>query len=56
MTLLEMLKDYHELMQRKDELAAETKENNAAIEAAKQEITQQMIDDDVPSIAVNGYT
>ncbi len=56
MTLLEMLKDYHKLMQRKDALAADTKDNNAAIEAAKQEITQQMIDDDCPSISVNGYT
>ena len=56
MTLLELLKGYHELLQRKDELAAETKENNAAIEAAKQEITQQMIDDDCPTIAVSGYT
>lgn len=56
MTLLELLNGYHELLQRKDELAAETKENNAAIEAAKQEITQQMIDDDCPTIAVSGYT
>ncbi len=56
MTLLEMLKDYHKLMQRKDALAEETKDNNAAIEAAKLEITQQMIDDDCPSIAVGGYT
>lgn len=56
MTLLELLKGYHELLQRKEELAAETKENNAAIEAAKQEITQQMIDDDCPTIAVSGYT
>ncbi len=56
MTLLEMLKDYHRLMQRKDALAEETKDNNAAIEAAKKEITQQMIDDDCPSIAVGGYT
>ncbi len=56
MTLLEMLKDYNELMRRKEELAAQTKENSAAIEAAKLEITQQMIDDDCPSISVNGYT
>lgn len=55
-TIIDMIKDLHELMERKDELAAETKENNAAIEAAKQEITQQMIDDDCPSIAVSGYT
>lgn len=56
MALLEMLKSYQELLQRKEELAAETKENSAAIEAAKKEIAQQMIDDDCPSIAVGGYT
>lgn len=56
MALLEMLKSYQELLQRKEELAAETKENSAAIEAAKKEIAEQMIDDDCPSIAVGGYT
>ncbi len=55
-TLVEMAKELHELMGRKEELAAETKENNAAIEAAKLEISQQMIDDDCPSIVVSGYT
>lgn len=56
MTLLEMLKSYQELLQRKEELAEETKNNSAAIEAAKKEIAQQMIDDDCPSIAVGGFT
>lgn len=55
MTLLEMVKGYQGLLERKDELAALTKENNAAIEAAKLEITQQMIDDDCPKIATGGY-
>lgn len=54
-TLIEMVKDYHELLAIKDDLANQTKENNAAIEAAKAEIAQQMIDDDCPSIAVSGY-
>lgn len=56
MTLLEMVKDYQALLARKDELAALTKENSAAIEAAKQKITQQMVDDDCPRISTGGYT
>lgn len=56
MTLLEMVKDYQGLLERKDALAAEIKENNAAIEAAKNKIAQQMIDDDCPRISTGGYS
>ena len=56
MALIDMVKDYQALLERKDDLAAQTKENNAAIEAAKVQIAQQMIDDDCPQIAVGGYT
>ena len=56
MELLDMVKDYQQLLARKDELAALTKENSAAIEAAKQKITQQMVDDDCPRISTGGYT
>ena len=55
-TLLDMVKDYQQLLIKKDQLAEATKENNAAIEAAKAEITQQMIDDDCPRITTGGYT
>ncbi|MDO5765657.1 MAG: hypothetical protein Q4P84_08170 [Elusimicrobiales bacterium] len=55
MTLLEMVKDYQGLLERKATLEAETKENNAAIEAAKARITQQMVDDDCPRITTGGY-
>ena len=55
-TLADMVKELHELLGRKDELAAQTKDNNAAIEAAKQEIIQQMVDDDCSSIGCMGYT
>ena len=55
-TLLDMVKEYQALLERKDELATLTKENTAAIEAAKLEITQQMIDDDCPRISTGGYT
>lgn len=56
MTLLDMVKGYQTLLETKERLAAETKENNAAIEAAKAQIAQQMVDDDCPKISTGGYT
>lgn len=55
MELLEMLKDYQGLLEKKDDLAEQTKANNAAIEAAKAKITQQMVDDECPRISTGGY-
>jgi len=55
MTLLDMVRKYQELLVEKDRLADLTKENNAAIEAAKAEIAQQMVDDDCPQIGYAGY-
>lgn len=48
MTLLDMVRDYQSLLERKEELADEVKANNALIEEAKANISQQMIDDDCP--------
>lgn len=56
MELLEMLSNYQALLEKKDALAKQTKDNNAAIEAAKEQITQQMIDDDCPKISTGGYS
>lgn len=56
MTLLEMVRNYQTLLEEKDRLAECTKANNAAIEAAKNEIAQQMIDDDCPRISSGGYS
>lgn len=55
MVLLEMVKHYQSLLETKDDLAEQTKANNAAIEAAKAEITQQMVDDECPRISTGGY-
>lgn len=55
MTLLEMVKDYQELLRVKEDLAEQTKANNAAIEAAKKQITDQMVDEDCPRISTGGY-
>ena len=55
MTLLDMVRDYQSLLERKEELADEVKANNAMIEEAKANISQQMIDDDCPSISTGGF-
>ena len=56
MGLLEMVNEYQELLEEKEGLAEATKKNNKAIEEKKQEIAQQMIDDDCPKISCKGYT
>ena len=56
MNLLEMLNNYQTLLEKKDALAQQTKDNNTAIDAAKEEIAQQMIDDDCPKISTGGYS
>lgn len=56
MILLELVRNYQTLLNRKAELDAETKENNAAIEETKNQIAQQMVDDDCPKISTGGYT
>lgn len=55
MTLLDMVRKYQELLTEKDRLEELTKENSAAINAAKDEIAQQMVDDDCPRISSGGY-
>lgn len=56
MILLDMVREYQTLLETKEGLAAMTKENNAAIEAAKARIAQQMVDDDCPRISTGGYS
>ena len=55
MGLLEMVREYNELLDEKNGLKEATKRNNEAIDEKKKEIAQQMIDDDVTSISVGGY-
>lgn len=56
MALKDLILKYEDLRARKDELAEETKTNNAAIEEVKQKIADQMIEDDTPTIGVGDYT
>lgn len=44
MKLTEMLGQYEELLDKKDQLAKDTKDNNAAIDKLKAEIAEMMID------------
>ena len=55
MELTKKLEDYNALLDRKADLAAQTKENNAAIESMKQEIEDMMIDEDITKITAAGY-
>ena len=49
------VREYYKVLVRKDELAAETKENNALKEELEQEICRIMIDEDKPDTTVDGY-
>ncbi len=54
--LTDLVKELRSLLDEKDAIAAQTTANNAAIEAKKQEIIQEMIDSDTDSTTVGGYT
>ncbi len=54
--LTDLVKELRSLLDEKDAIAAQTTANNAAIEAKKQEIVQEMIDSDTDSTTVGGYT
>ena len=55
MKLTEMLAQYEELLDKKDQLAKDTKDNNAAIDKLKAEIAETMIDEDIPSQGYGDY-
>lgn len=55
MNLFNKIDSLKELLDRKEQLAQETKDNNAAIEDLKYEIAKTMIDEECPSISRNGF-
>lgn len=55
MKLTEMLAQYEVLLDKKDQLAQDTKDNNAAIDKLKAEIAETMIDEDIPSQGYGDY-
>lgn len=55
-TILQKIDEYKELLDRKDELAALVKENNAAIEACRDELAELMIAEECTKISRAGFT
>lgn len=53
--MLELVDLYKELLDRKEELAEQTKANNKEIETIKNELTQMMIEEECASVSRNGY-
>ena len=50
-----MLAQYEVLLDKKDQLAQDTKDNKAAIDKLKAEIAETMIDEDIPSQGYGDY-
>ena len=55
MELYEKIDQYKELLDRKEELADQTKLNNGKIEELRQQIAQEMIDNESPVVSRNGF-
>lgn len=53
--ILELVDLYKELLDKKDDLAEQTKANNAEIESIKNELTKMMVDEECASISRNGF-
>ena len=54
--LNERIAAYNALLERKESLAAETTENNKAIERARRELADLMIDTEIDRVSSGGYT
>ena len=55
MTLLEKIDQYKALLDRKDELADLTKDNNKAIETCRDELAQMMVDEECDKVSRSGF-
>lgn len=54
-TLDDKVRVYKDLLDKKDELAEQTKENNKKLDEIEQEIAQQMVDEEKPDTTVDGF-
>lgn len=54
--ILQKIDEYKALLDRKDELAALTKENNAEVEACRNELSELMIAEECTKISRAGFT
>lgn len=55
MDIVTMIDEYKELLDRKDELADQTKENNKKIQEARDALAKAMIDAEMPKVSRNGF-
>ncbi len=55
-TILQQLDHYRDLLDRKEQLAEATKENNQAIETARETLVDVMLNEEIPQISRNGYS
>ena len=55
MTLDDKVRAYKVLLDKKDELAEQTKANNEELKNLEQEIAQQMVDEEKPDTTVDGF-
>ena len=54
-TIFKKVDEYKELLDRKDQLEQDTKDNNKAIEQCKKELSQMMVDEECPKVSRNGF-
>lgn len=52
----DLVREYKEILDKKDELAEQTKANNKAKEEMEQRIAQMMVDEEKPNTTVDGFT
>lgn len=55
MDILKLIDDYKELLDTKDQLADQTKENNKKIQEARDALAKAMIDAEMPKVSRNGF-
>ena len=55
MELLELIDKYKEILDRKESLAEQTKENNKELEDLKKELSAKMIEEECPTISRDGF-
>lgn len=54
--IIPLIQEYEKLRERKDELAEEVKENNAAFKKIQEDICTAMVEEDIPKQGYNGFT
>lgn len=56
MKLTDKLDEYRALLDKKDELAQQTKDNNAEIDKCKKELVDLMVEEEVTNVTKDGYS